>query len=173
MRDITIREKMKAAIVKQAYFFKEDSELGLEKFISIICLRLEHQERVLKDIVFDWDETIDGMYFVKEGIVTLLEKAPPYITLNDRLEGRRIENAEGAKPIELPISKSLEPEVCYREIGIRQVGQVIGEEYFYLKQPTSYRAVVSSASASLLILKFKDVDFNLKSYEVFRYGTLK
>ena len=76
MREITLREKMKANIVKQAYFFQDDSEvgkLGLEAFLSIICLRLEMQERVYRDLISDWDQSLEGMYFIKEGHVTLYQ----------------------------------------------------------------------------------------------------
>lgn len=164
---------MKAAVVKQAYFFQDDSELGkagLEAFLTIICLRLEMQEKTFRETVFDWDEKLEGMWFIKEGTITLQEKLEPHIRLEERFEGRKLEKVEGSSPRNEIYAKGLEPEVNYRDIGIRQVGQVVGEEYFYLKTPTEYRAVISSAKATLLYLKFKDLEFNLKSHEVYRQG---
>lgn len=167
---------MKANIVKQAYFFQDDSELGkagLEAFLTIICLRLEMHEYCYRDEVFDWDKMIDGMYFIKEGTVTLLEKTPPYISLEERFEGKKIARIDQIKHNNHLMSKALDPDLNYREIGIRQVGQVVGEEFFYLKSPTTYKAVVTSAKATLLYLKFKDLEYNLKSHEVYRKGTLQ
>ena len=174
MREITQKEKMKAAIVKQAYFFQDDSEqgkAGLEAFLSIICLRLELKEFCFRDVVFDWDQHLEGIYFIKEGTLTLLEKTPPFISLDERFEGKKLERIYNFKTKNSMLAKGLEPELNYREIGIRQVGQVIGEEYFYLKIPTAYKAVITSAKATLLYLKFKDLEYNLKSHEVYRLGS--
>lgn len=164
---------MKAMIVKQAYFFQDDSELGkagLEAFLTIICLRLEFKEKTFRDVVFDWDQTIDGIYFIKEGTATLQEKTEPFVTLEERFEGKKIERLESKEKNPM-LARGLEPEVNYREIGIRVVGQVLGEEFFYLKTKTTYRAVISSAKATLLFLKFKDLEANLRSHEVYRDGT--
>lgn len=110
------------------------------------------------------------MYFVKEGTVTLLEQAPARITLDQRL-GTAIESEVDQRNRQMPLlSSNILCNPNYREIGIRQKGQIIGEEYLYIKTPSAYKAMISSEKAILVMLKFSDIEYNLKSHEWYRAG---
>lgn len=126
-----------------------------------------------RETIFNWGEKIKCMYFVKEGTVTLLEQASPHITVDQRL-GMQVESGTGQRNRQLPfLAANIFHNPNYREISIRQKGQVIGEEYLYLKTPTAYKAVISSERVTVAVLNFADIEYNLKSHEWYRAGSLE
>lgn len=143
----------------------------MDKFLEYLCVNIQEAQFSHRDVLFDWNQPLKHMYFIKEGTVTLMEKAPPYITLEQKFQEQSNLDLQGKNRFLKYISQGLKHNENYKEISIRQKGQVIGEEYLVIPQPPVYKAVVSSEQATVVLLSFADMEYNLKSHEWYRSGS--
>ena len=164
----------KTNLLKCAYFFQEDGEIqkaGIQKVLDTLSLYMKEVRYNFRDTIFNWDDQVQFMYFIKEGQIKLLRRK--LLNFKDRLKLEKIVDKQwdssGAPPL---LSSSLNPVRDYLEIGLREVKQVIGKEYFYLNQPSTYKAVVSSEYAVLVLIPFQNIEITFKSFEWYRNGIL-
>lgn len=130
---------------------------------------MEEKTYGIGEVVVDWNKTIDRMYIIKEGEVKLLRKKRQVITeehrLTKALEG--IKSDIEPSPLIIP---DLKAPKTYEEVGIRSAKQCFGEEYFFIKEPCSYRVCVTTEHASIISVPFDKLDVTLKKYDFYKEG---
>ena len=156
---------MSLKLIKSLYFLQGINEKvidSLQKFAT------ENKYR-FSDTVFDWNARVENFYILQEGEVKLQKRAQPS-SLSDvsyaEHPGAMTDDKMALKILPV-VAKSLFHTNKYVEIAIRTARQPFGEEYFYLKQPTDYRAVVSSERASTIEIPFKVLESTLHTFAFF------
>lgn len=98
----------------------------------------------MSEIIFEWEQSVDKMYIIKSGRVTLQRKhsrSPNYEKeMVARLKSTNIEELS-KHPL---LAKCLQVERRYDEIATIENGQSFGEEFVVNQTKTGYRAVAAS-----------------------------
>jgi CRP-like cAMP-binding protein len=163
--ELSRKKEMKMKLIKSLYFLQGINEKVID---SLQMYSVEKRYR-FGDKIFDWDAKLENFYIVQEGEVKLLRKAVHLPGSDGAIEEGLSGVNDDKRALEnLPVvAKSLFKTNKYVEIGIRTEKQPFGEEYFYLKEPTEYKVVVSSERVLTLEIPFKLLESTLHTFAFF------
>ena len=154
----------KLDLLRAPYFF---SGLRNEKFFNSLSKYYEEKNYEFGNVIFEWGKIPDRIYFVKEGVVKLQRKKNPR---DDRIQTLKkklgLIQEDEKRTIKL-VSESLTTERNYDEIAIKEAKQCFAEEYFFIRKPAVYRAVVASSHAKIATIKFESIKLTFQTYEMY------
>lgn len=154
-------------LLRSAYYLAKSHQ----SILQVISLHMEEKTFGIGEVVIDWNKTIDRLYIIKEGEVKLLRKKRQVFTEQHRLT-KALEGFNS--DIEPPplIVPDLKAPKTYEEIGIRSAKQCFGEEYFFIREPCSYRVCVTTEHSAIITVPFDKLEMTLKKYDFYKEGTL-
>lgn len=154
----------KIDMLKSSYFLSGMNE----KVYKSLCQLMEIRTHQFGDIIVDWGKPISKMYFVKEGSVKILRKKLGIDPDTEQIKESVFKAGQESIKTMRNVAKFLLDSKEYDEIAVREKNQTFGEEYFYLQTATKFRAVVNSASATIVSIPFADMRKTFTTFEMYK-----
>lgn len=154
----------KIDMLKSSYFLSGMNE----KVYKSLCQLMDIRTHQFGDIIVDWGKPISKMYFVKDGTVKILRKKLGIDPDTEQIKESVFKSGQESLKTMRNVAKFLLDSKEYDEIAIREKNQTFGEEYFYLQTTTKFRAVVNSASATIVSIPFADMRKTFTTFEMYK-----
>jgi len=141
---------LKVEKLKKVPLFENLSQLILRSLVYYIKRATFEKEHIL----IDFDEKVQNLYFVEEGCVKIYNRLQ-----NHQLKSKPgdIKHLRGTDLVEQYFKKPLNKEDAFYEVGVVDNGDSIGEEFIMSNDPSYFRAVVKSASCSVMYFSIQDI----------------
>lgn len=153
----------KLEVIKSVYFFSTFNE----KACNSLTQDMTFNSHRYGEVILPFDKAVTKLYIVKQGSVRLQRLR---LKNDEEIETeamiKNIEQSVDIKGMKY-LANEFRKETDFEDFCQRGQWQTFGEEYFYKRVPSEYRAVVSSAECMVVTIPFHLIANTLSTFEMY------